>query len=199
EVMGRHAGFVALRSGIAGGADAILVPEIPYDVARVVAKVRAREQLGLRFSIVVVGEGARPVGGAEPLVEPAHDGLPARLGGAAERLAGQLVRSDVRHEVRVTVLGHLQRGGPPTASDRLLATRFGVHAAELCAQRRFARMVAARGGQVDSIPLAETQVHVARIDPEGELARCARSLGIELGAAAVADSTRPGDPGTRTA
>jgi 6-phosphofructokinase 1 len=190
EVMGRHAGWIALRAGIAGGADAVLLPEIPYDPARVVAKIREREALGLRFTIVVVGEGARPIGGGESQVEPAHPGIPARLGGAGERLQRELEAKGVGHEVRVTVLGHLQRGGTPTAADRVLATRFGAHAAELCADRRFGRMVCLRGGRVDSISIDEACSAQARVDPAGELARCARAVGIELGAEEAASSRR---------
>jgi 6-phosphofructokinase 1 len=182
EVMGREAGWIALRAGIAGGADAVLIPEIPYDPARVVAKIRERESLGLRFSIIVIGEGARPTGGQTSQVEAAHHGRPARLGGAGERLTLELVGRDLHHEVRVTVLGHLQRGGTPTASDRLLATRFGAHAAELCAARRFGQMVVLRGGEIDSMALAGVSRAPVTIDPSGELVRCARSLGIELGA-----------------
>jgi 6-phosphofructokinase 1 len=181
EVMGRNAGFLALRAGVAGGADVVLIPEVPYDVARVAAKIRERSALGRRFSIVVVGEGAYPAGGATSEAEPAHAGQPARLGGAGERLARELRACDVHHEVRVTVLGHLQRGGAPTASDRLLATRFGVHAAELCAQGRFGRMVALRAGGVDSVPIGDAGSLGARVDPAGELVRCARSVGIEIG------------------
>jgi 6-phosphofructokinase 1 len=182
EVMGRYAGFIALRAGIAGGADAVLLPEIAYDVARVVAKVRERESLGRRFSIIVVGEGARPIGGAASEVEPGHPGRLPRLGGAGDRLARELTESDIRHDVRVTVLGHLQRGGTPTAFDRLLATRCGAHAAELCAQRRFGRMVSLRSGHVDSVSIAEACGQSARVDVDGELVRCARAVGIELGA-----------------
>jgi 6-phosphofructokinase 1 len=183
EVMGRHAGWIALRAGIAGGADAVLVPEIPYDPARVVAKVRERESLGLRFSIVVVGEGARPLGGIESLAEPEGHGKPGRLGGAGERLARELEALGVGHEVRVTVLGHLQRGGIPTATDRLLGSRLGAHAADLCAKRRFGRMVSLRSGVVDSVTLREACRARAEVDPSGELVRCARAVGIELGAA----------------
>ncbi len=184
EVMGRNAGFVALRSGIAGGADVVLIPEVPYEVARVAAKIRERTAIGRRFSIVVVGEGACPARGGTSEAEPAHDGQPVRLGGAGERLARELRACDVHHEVRVTVLGHLQRGGPPTASDRLLATRLGVHAAELCAHGRFGRMVALRDGRVDSIPIDAGSLR-ARVDPGGELVRCARAVGIEIGAPAA--------------
>jgi 6-phosphofructokinase 1 len=182
ECMGRYAGFIALRSAIAGGADAVLIPEIPYDVDRVVAKIREREHLGLRFSIVVIGEGACPAGSCTSEVEPGGPGRLPRLGGAGQRLAQELLAHDVRHEVRVTVLGHLQRGGSPTASDRLLATRFGVQAAELCAQRRFGRMVALRAGRVDSVSIGEACRARARVAPAGELVRSARAIGIELGA-----------------
>jgi ATP-dependent phosphofructokinase / diphosphate-dependent phosphofructokinase len=182
EVMGRNAGWIALRSGIAGGADAILIPEMPYDAARVAAKIRERESLGLRFSIVVVGEGAVPIGGAESEVEARRPGHEARLGGAGELLAKRLRDLDVRHDVRVTVLGHLQRGGTPTAFDRLLATRFGAYAADLCAQRQFGRMVSLRNGHVVSVSIGEAVRSLCRVDPAGELARCARAMGIELGA-----------------
>lgn len=182
EVMGRNAGWIALRSGIAGGADAVLIPELPYDPRRVVAKVREREGLGLRFSIVVVGEGAAAVGETESEVEAAHAGQPARLGGTGERLAHELRERGIGHDVRVTVLGHLQRGGTPTAFDRLLATRFGTHAAHLCAERRFGRMVSLRDGRVDSVSIADANRSSSRVDPSGELVACARAIGIELGA-----------------
>lgn len=180
EVMGRNAGFVAIRSGVAGGADVVLVPEIPYDLGRVVTKLRDRQARGQRFSIIVIAEGARPVGGQASEIEPVHEGLPPRLGGAGARLAKDLAARDIHHEVRVTVLGHLQRGGAPTAFDRLLATRFGTHAAELCAERRFGRMVAMRAGEVQSIGIEEAWS--AQLDPAGDLARCAAAVGIELGA-----------------
>jgi 6-phosphofructokinase 1 len=183
EVMGRNAGWIALRAGIAGGADAILIPEIPYDPRRIVAKVREREALGLRFSIVVVGEGARAAGAPQSEVEPAHAGRPARLGGAGSRLMGELADHDVGHEIRLTVLGHLQRGGVPTAADRLLATRFGAHAADLCAEQRFGRMVALRGDTIDSVTFDEACAGRGTVDPAGGLVRCARAIGIEMGAA----------------
>ncbi len=183
EVMGRNAGLIALHSAIAGGADVALLPEIPYDVIRVAAKIRDRERRGLRFSIVVVGEGARPIGGTASQIESAARQRPARLGGAAERLMHELQEARLEHDVRTTVLGHLQRGGTPSAFDRLLGTRFGVHAAGLCAEGRFGRMVSLRSGHVDSIPLAEACAARAGVDPEGELVRCARAVGIELGAA----------------
>jgi 6-phosphofructokinase 1 len=181
EVMGRDAGWIALRAGIAGGADVVLVPELPYEVDRVVAKIRERDGYGLRFSIVVAGEGAHPVGAGPSVVEHAHPGRAPRLGGAGKRLAQELASRPLPHEVRVTVLGHLQRGGTPTAHDRLLATRFGAHAAELCAQRRFGRMVCLRDGHVESIPIDEACRAPAHLDAGHELLRCARAVGIEIG------------------
>jgi len=185
EVMGRNAGWIALRAGVAGGADAVLIPELPYDPQRVVAKIREREGLGLRFSIVVVGEGAAAIGSSASVVEAAHPGQPARLGGVGDRLAHELRSCGVGHDVRVTVLGHLQRGGTPTAFDRLLATRFGAHAAQLCADRRFGRMVSLRGSHVDSVTIAEANRSASRVDLSGELVACARAMGIELGAASA--------------
>jgi len=182
EVMGRYAGWIALRAGVAGGADAVLIPEIPHDVGRVVAKIRARDELGLRFSIVVIGEGARAIGEDTSEIEHARPGHAARLGGAGERLQQELRDRGLSHDVRLTVLGHLQRGGPPTAHDRLLATRLGAHAAELCEKRRFGRMVCLRSGRVDSIPIEEACKLPARVPSSHDLVRCARLLGIELGA-----------------
>jgi 6-phosphofructokinase 1 len=182
EVMGRYAGMIALRAGIAGGADVILIPEIPYEVDRVVAKIRERESLGLRFSIVVIGEGAREVGGKPSEVEPGHPGLLPRLGGAGARLEQELGARHLDHDIRVTVLGHLQRGGSPTAADRLLASRFGAHAAALCSERRFGRMVSLQAGHVVSVPISEARGSKARVDPTGELVACARAIGVELGA-----------------
>jgi 6-phosphofructokinase 1 len=182
EVMGRAAGWIALAAGVAGGADVALIPEIPYDPGRVVAKIRAREALGRSFSIVVVGEGARAIGGAPSEVAPAAQGQPARLGGAGEQLAHLIGGYNLGHDVRVTVLGHLQRGHAPTASDRLLGTRLGAHAADLCAEGRFGRMVVLRGEEVDSIAFSDLPAGRRLVDAEGSLVRCARALGIELGA-----------------
>lgn len=163
ELMGRSAGWIALHAGIAGGAAVVLLPELPYDLERVVEKVKARA-----FSIIVVGEGARPKDGT--------------LGstGAANQLA-QLLEGRLPHEVRTSVLGHLQRGGSPTAFDRLLGTRFGVEAARLCARGETGRLVTLRGQSITSVPLADA-VHRPKLVPlDGELVSCARAVGIELG------------------
>ncbi len=181
EVMGRHAGAIALESGVAGGADVVLMPEVPYRIERVVAKIREREQLGRRFSIIVIAEGATPAGGVVETIEGARPGHLARLGGAGARLLHELEKKDLGHEIRLTVLGHLLRGGSPSAADRSLGTQVGAHAAELVHAGRFGRRVVVHGGDVTSIPLAsEAKLH-KKVDMRGPLARAARLVGIELG------------------
>lgn len=186
EVMGRYAGWIALYSGMAGGADVILIPELPYSVDRVVAKIRERSSSKRPFTIVVIAEGAAPAGGAVAEIETvARPGQLKRLGGAGERLAHEL-SGKVDHEVRVTVLGHLQRGGSPAAFDRVLGMRMGIHAAECCGKREFGRMVALCGTVIGSIPLAEVLEGPRLVDPNGQLVFAARAVDIELG----------GEPGT---
>ena len=180
EVMGRYAGWIAMCAGIAGGADVILIPEKPYDVERVAAKIEERSKRGARFSIVVVGEGARPVGAAHAEVAKGRRGHLPRLGGAGQRLAEALA-GRVRQDVRVTVLGHLQRGGSPVAFDRLLGTRFGVKAAQLVRDGRTGRMVALRGTEIVSVPLADAVTATKLVPLDGDLATTALAIGIELG------------------
>lgn len=180
ELMGRNAGWITLCAGIAGGADVILIPEIPYDVERVAAKIRERSESGTTFSIVVIGEGARPIG-EEVSMTDAKPGHAPRLAGAGMRLK-QLLEEHVDMELRVTVLGHLQRGGTPSAFDRLLGTRFGVRAAQLCAEGRTGRLVVLRGTKLRSVPLAEACAKPKLVPPDGELVTAARAVGIELGA-----------------
>jgi 6-phosphofructokinase 1 len=180
ELMGREAGWIALCAGIAGGADVILIPEIPYDIRRIVRKIHNRATLGATFSIVVVGEGARPKHGRLSTVSRGHKGHLARLGGAGEALAEQL-KGQIGHEIRVTVLGHLQRGGSPSAFDRLLGTRFGVEAARMCARRESGRIVALRGTEIVTVPLARAVGRPKLVPPRGELVQAARRIGIELG------------------
>jgi 6-phosphofructokinase 1 len=186
EVMGRNAGFIALHAGMAGGADVVLIPEIPYRLDRVVAKMRQREALGLRFSIIVVAEGAKPIGGSAMEVEEGRPGYLPRLGGAGARLLHDLEASDLGHEVRLTVLGHLQRGGSPSALDRILGTELGSYAAELCHRREYNRRVVVRAGRLSSTALArgESTLHKL-VDIEGPTVRAARLVGIELGDAPV--------------
>ncbi|MCB9623807.1 MAG: ATP-dependent 6-phosphofructokinase [Sandaracinus sp.] len=180
ELMGRHAGWIALCAGVAGGADVILIPEIPYDVERVAAKIRERSAAGSTFSIVVVGEGAFPAGGAISTLTKGRKGHLPRLGGAGQHLAA-LLDGKCDHEIRVTVLGHVQRGGSPSSFDRLLGTRFGVKAADLCAEGRTGRLVALRGTVIRSVPLEEAVAKAKLVPPDGELATAARAVGIELG------------------
>lgn len=180
EVMGRDCGWIATHAGIAGGADVILIPEIPYDIARVVDKVRRRQTAGRFFSIVVVAEGAAPAGGGQTFLDGAGTADVARLGGIGAEVGRQIAeRCDV--ETRVTVLGHLLRGGTPSGLDRLLATRFGSHAIKIAAEDRWGEMVAIRGDTITSVPIAEAVSGLKSVAPDGELVETGRSLGIEFG------------------
>lgn len=180
ELMGRYAGWIALHAGISGGADVIVLPELPYDEARIVERIQQRSRKGIQFSLVVVGEGARPKGESTATLTSGRAGHLERLGGAGQVLAERL-RSHIDHEIRVTVLGHLQRGGSPSSFDRLLGSRFGVHAAQLCAEGKVGHMVALRGQSVVAVPIEEALAEPKRVDPQGDLCRMARALGIELG------------------
>jgi 6-phosphofructokinase 1 len=185
EVMGRHAGWIALHAGIAGGGDVVLIPEIPWTFDNVCRKVLDREREGKRFTLVVVAEGAAlPDGGL------VHDGGGAggkaaerrqvRLGGIGEIVARELARR-LDREVRALVLGHLQRGGTPTAFDRVLATQFGAHAARLVHEGRFGQMVCYRPPDIGSVTIAEAISTPATIDPRHSAVQAARALGIGFG------------------
>jgi 6-phosphofructokinase 1 len=155
EVMGRSAGWIALSSGLAGGADAILVPERPFDIEDIALHVRRRRMRGHTFSIVVVAEGATPMPGLiDPPEYPLDERGYPRFGGIAQALGPRLEEA-TGYETRVTVLGHVQRGGTPNAEDRILATRFGAGAVELAQAGGWGRMVAIRGNEVTDVPLAE--------------------------------------------
>jgi 6-phosphofructokinase 1 len=183
EVMGRNAGFIALEAGIAGGADVILIPEIPWKLGPVVEAIKRRQARGRSFSIAVVAEGARPDGGAQA-VEASAESMPGRgvvrLGGAGKVLADALAR-EVELEVRVTVLGHLQRGGTPSAFDRLLGSRLGAHAGTLVSEGRWNRLVVLKGVSVTDAALEPAVTAERHVDPRGEIANVARELGICLG------------------
>jgi ATP-dependent phosphofructokinase / diphosphate-dependent phosphofructokinase len=182
EIMGRHAGFLTLDSAVAGGADVILIPEIPYSVAPIVEKIRRRANRRRSFTIIAISEGAFAKGGEVSVVQKAED-IPGRgvvrLGGAGNALATALA-SQIEAEVRVTVLGHLQRGGAPTAADRLLATRFGCKAIDLVRDGQWGSMVALKGMDVVATPLSESRKE-RRVDPNGELVRFAKAMGISFG------------------
>ena len=180
EVMGRNAGWLALSSGLAGGADVILLPEIPFSAERIDAKIEARDRAGSRFSIVVVAEGACPEGGDLVYNVQSTSTLAQRLGGVSFVVAEQL--ADIcDHEIRVTVLGHLQRGGSPTAFDRILGTRFGAAAVDLIAHGGLGRMVALRGENIVDVPIAEAIAKLKTVPLDGDLIRTARSMGVSLG------------------
>jgi ATP-dependent phosphofructokinase / diphosphate-dependent phosphofructokinase len=167
EVMGRHAGWIATHGGLAGGADAILVPERPFDIEQVVAHIRRRHARGRSFSIVVVAEGAAPREGTmQTRPETGTDAFGhARLGGIGVLLEGEIERR-TGFETRVTILGHVQRGGTPVAYDRVLATRFGVAAMDAAAGGRFGAMVALRGTDIVEVPLEEALREPKLLDPE---------------------------------
>jgi 6-phosphofructokinase 1 len=181
EVMGHRAGWIALQAGVAGGGDIILIPEIPYSIEAIVKKVRDRDRSGKRFSIVVVAEGAKPVGGdvvVRKVVAKASD--PVRLGGIGFALADRL-EILTGHETRVVVLGHLQRGGSPTPHDRVLATRLGAKAVDLIMGGEFGKMSAVCGGEITSAPL-EVAAGGPRLVPlDHPLIAAARSLGTSFG------------------
>ena len=180
EVMGRDSGWIALYAGIAGAADVILLPEIPYRLESIEATIESRAGRGLAYSLLVVAEGARPPDGGPSFVTlDAGDGHP-RHGGAAERLARELAPR-LAHEVRWTVLGHLQRGGSPEPFDRVLATRLGSHAARLAVEGSWGKMVCLRGDTIAEVPLADVISRPKFVDPTGDLVSTARATGIAFG------------------
>jgi phosphofructokinase-like protein len=179
EVMGRHAGWIALTAGVAGAADVILIPEIPFKMERVFTKIRQINQAGRRYSLIVVAEGAHPHDG-EPLYGGGKDPYErARLGGMGNQV-GEAISRELNTEVRVTVLGHLQRGGQPTPRDRWLATRFGSMSAHFVAQAHWGQMVALKGTTMIPVPI-ERAAEMSLIDINGEKVQMARDLGITLG------------------
>ena len=180
EVMGRYAGWIALHGGIAGGADVILIPEIPYDLDAVAARIRERERWGARFSIVVVAEGARPKGGERSVLTAATAGTVERLGGIAARVAVGLEQLTGK-ETRSVVLGHLQRGGAPTSYDRVLATRLGAGAFELVREGRFGCMVASHPPEIVPVPLERIVGRMKQVPVDCDVVRAARAVGISLG------------------
>jgi 6-phosphofructokinase 1 len=181
EVMGRYAGWIALHSALAGGAHVCLIPEIEYDLDRVVAAFNRRHGRGVSYSIVVCAEGARPRGG-DYAVEARGDATKQdKLGGAAQRLA-QAISARCDFEVRATVLGHIQRGGRPSAFDRELATRFGVKAIDMIAEEQFGHVAAIENDTMVARPIEKAVKKLKLVDPDGELVRTARAVGIELGA-----------------
>jgi 6-phosphofructokinase 1 len=176
EVMGRDAGWIALHSGLGGGADIILLPEIPFNMDAVASKVLARDFGGSKFSIIVVAEGAREESGQQLYVQADQK----RLGGVGEYVARE-VQARTSKDTRVVVLGHLQRGGQPTPYDRILATRFGAAAVRELAEGRYGEVVVLRGGIITTIPMLECAGRVKTVPLDDEMIRTARGLGIAFG------------------
>jgi phosphofructokinase-like protein len=180
ELMGRYAGWIALHSGISSSADAILIPEIPFDIDKVCAKVMQRERQGRNFSIVVVAEGAVPVGGSVVLLERRQDGSPDRLGGIGSQVA-RAIHERTGKETRSLVLGHLQRGGSPTTFDRLLGLRFGAAAVRAVAAGEFGVMIAYQPPRITHVPLDEVIGRAKNVPLDSDTVLTARELGISLG------------------
>ena len=171
EVMGRDAGWIALEAGIAGGAHVILIPEIPFTIEKICEHVARRESYGKRFTIIVVAEGIKM-----PVEWQEH-----RLTGAVANRIGDAVSRGAKKDVRVSVLGHIQRGGSPTPFDRILATRFGVAAVELIAAGGFGKMVCLHKTQIDAVSIADAIGQLKTVDPHGQIVNTARAIGISFG------------------
>lgn len=182
EVMGRNAGWIALHAAIGGGAEVCLIPEIPYDIAKVMERIERRYVNGQGFANIVIAEGAMPKDGtivARASGEVGYENL--RLGGVAYVLSQQLKNAGFKHDTREMVLGHLQRGGGPNAFDRVLATMYGVKAMEMVIAGDFGKMVAFRNNTIVTVTLKEATEHYNHVDPKGFLVRAARGVGISFG------------------
>jgi 6-phosphofructokinase 1 len=180
EVMGRYAGWIALYAGVAGGADAILIPEVPFDIHVVAKRILAREKWGARFSIIVVAEGAISKDGQRSLIQVASGGVVERLGGMGQQVAARLGELTGK-ETRSVVLGHLQRGGAPTSFDRTLATRFGGYAVQLLLNGEFDKMVAFAPPDIVGVPLADVVGRTRNVPPNSDVIATARALGVTFG------------------
>jgi 6-phosphofructokinase 1 len=179
EVMGRHAGWIALWGGMAGGANIVLLPEIPFDIDKVAEFIKEREAAGCHSTLVVVAEGARLPDGHVMSVA-SNEGGEVRLGGMGDYVAMKIEKMTGK-ETRSCTLGHLQRGGAPTSLDRILGLRFGVMAVKLAAEGRFGRMVSYQSYHVDSVPIEEAVDQLRLVDPQGEMVQAARAIGICFG------------------
>ncbi|MCI0537773.1 MAG: ATP-dependent 6-phosphofructokinase [Verrucomicrobiales bacterium] len=176
ELMGRDAGWIALHAGMAGGAHVILIPEIPFTIGHICEKIHQRELLGKKFSLIVVAEGV-----TLPATDVAGKPIPPAKPGQVGNTIAYSIREAINKDVRVTVLGHIQRGGSPSPFDRILATRFGVAAADCVARGEFGRMVCLRSGEIVSVPLAEGIGVLKTVDPNSGIVRAARGVGISFG------------------
>ncbi|HEV7221388.1 MAG TPA: ATP-dependent 6-phosphofructokinase, partial [Pirellulales bacterium] len=180
EVMGRHAGWIALHAGIAGGGDVILIPEIPWQFEHVCHKILDRETHGKRFTLVVVAEGAHLPEGDMVTQERRHESRQVRLGGIGNLVAAE-IQDRLHRETRCVVLGHLQRGGPPTTFDRVLATQFGAHAVRLVHHGEFGQMICFHPPHIDHVPIADAVSRLSVVDRKSSAVQAARALGISFG------------------
>ena len=198
EVMGRYAGWIALEAAIAGGADVALIPEIPYDINKAAQKILNRKNRGKEFSVVVVAEGAKPLGGDISVKSVRNNGKGVdnnKLGGAGERVA-EALQELTGLEARCTVLGYMQRGGTPTAFDRVLSTKYGAKAMELALEEKFNVLTVIKDGKLDSVPLEcvvgnnkevgavsgnTPESNIRRVTMDHDLVKTARNIGINLG------------------
>ncbi len=181
EVMGRYAGWIALNGGLAGGADIILIPEIPFSWEKVYDKILKRELMGKKFSLVCVSEGAKPIDGE--IVTKGHDIKrhdPVQLGGIGE-LVARKIEENTERETRFTVLGHLQRGGSPTPYDRILSTKFGAFAVQLAGKRKFGRMVALKGTEIKNVKVEDAIARQKLVKPDNQAVQAAKAVGISFG------------------
>ncbi len=180
EVMGRHTGWIALHAGLSGGGDVILIPEIPWTIENVCAKVLQRRQMGKSFTLIVVAEGAELPNGGLVTLEPVSGQGQTRLGGIGQWIADE-VQQRLETETRCVVLGHLQRGGGPTYFDRCLATQYGAHAIRLIEERRFGEMVCYDPPEISSTPITAAIKTLSRVDPNGSAVQSARALNVSFG------------------
>lgn len=182
EVMGRSAGWIALHSAVGGGAEVCLIPEIPYDIEKVLERLNSRYESGKGFAIIVIAEGAKPKEGSVVSRESDEVGYKnLRLGGVAYQLSDQLKKAGFQHDIREMVLGHLQRGGSPIAYDRVLATQFGVKAMEMAVNGEYGRMVSFLDHEITSVSLEHATKGQNLVDPNGFLVQTAKGVGINFG------------------
>jgi 6-phosphofructokinase 1 len=180
EVMGRHAGWIALHAGLAGGGDVILIPEIPWTFENVCAKILQRKQMGKAFTLIVVAEGAHLPDGRMVTLESVSENRQTRLGGIGQIIADE-IQGRLQTETRCVVLGHLQRGGYPTYFDRCLSTQYGAHAVRLIEEHRFGEMVCYEPPHINSIPIHEAVKVISTVDPLGSAVQAARAMAVSFG------------------
>jgi 6-phosphofructokinase 1 len=181
EVMGRHAGWIALHSGISGGADVILIPEIPFTIDSVIEKIGERDRCDNQFSIIVASEGAREAGGSEIYQDEGSRAHAPRLGGVGNYLSKE-IEARTGKESRCVVLGHLQRGGSPNAFDRMLATNYGSQAVRTLMRGEHGKMVALSSADIITVPLSKACANLKTVPPESQIVRAARDVGVSFGA-----------------